>query len=341
MSKAIGVWFLAVRAGTGTDIFVERMVTALNQRGIKAVVDWLPHRAEYLPWSVPVPTPPDWATIMHINTWLHTRFIPKNIPIVATFHWAVNEQLLDKYRSITQKIYHNLWISHCEKRAVSKANKLTAVSRYSATQAENRYKSIQVTPIHNWIDHEVFKPGRASGSGRRLLFVGKPSIAKGADLLPKIMNLLGGAYELVYTALPEELPGYPRLPSNMVGIGRIIGDNNLASFYNSGDILLLPSRSEGFGLVALEAQSCGIPVVASNVSSLPEIVLDGVTGFLCPCNHATAFADAVEKISNNSSLREKMSQAAREHALKFSEDRQLAEYIKIYTTLGARHANSI
>ena len=63
------IWFPTVRTGTGTDVFTERLVEGLNQRGIRAEISWLPLRAEYAPWTVAVPKPPEWATVAHVNTW--------------------------------------------------------------------------------------------------------------------------------------------------------------------------------------------------------------------------------------------------------------------------------
>ena len=78
------IWFPAVKTNTGTDKFTEQLVAALNQRGFQAEIAWLPHHAEYLPWLVPIPQKPSWANIAHINTWLHPRFIPKHLPVIAT-----------------------------------------------------------------------------------------------------------------------------------------------------------------------------------------------------------------------------------------------------------------
>ena len=80
----LGVWFPTVRTGTGAQKFTERLVAALQKRGIRAAITWLPHRAEFLPWTVAVPQPPDWARIVHVNSWLPARFIPGHLPVVAT-----------------------------------------------------------------------------------------------------------------------------------------------------------------------------------------------------------------------------------------------------------------
>jgi len=78
------VWFPAVRTGSGADVFTERLAGALIERGVRAEISWLPHRAEFLPWSVGRPTIPAGANIVQVNSWLHTRFIPARLPVVAT-----------------------------------------------------------------------------------------------------------------------------------------------------------------------------------------------------------------------------------------------------------------
>lgn len=77
------VWFPAIRAGSGTDVFTERLVEGLRRRGIRAEITWLPLRAECAPWSVAVPKPPAWANIVHINSWLPGPVVPDGLPLVV------------------------------------------------------------------------------------------------------------------------------------------------------------------------------------------------------------------------------------------------------------------
>ena len=67
-STAPAIWFPTVRTGTGTDVFTQRLVADLSKRGVRAEITWLPLRAEYAPWTVPIPQPPAWATVAHVNT---------------------------------------------------------------------------------------------------------------------------------------------------------------------------------------------------------------------------------------------------------------------------------
>jgi glycosyltransferase involved in cell wall biosynthesis len=69
------------------------------------------------------------------------------------------------------------------------------------------------------------------------------------------------------------------------------------------DILLFPTVREGFGLAAAEAMACGLPVVATNSSALPEIVTHEKGGILCPLDNVDAFAEAIQLLADNASLR--------------------------------------
>jgi len=80
------------------------------------------------------------------------------------------------------------------------------------------------------------------------------------------------------------------------------------------DIFMMPSGSETFGLAALEAMACEVPVVASNIGGLPELVVDGETGFLCPLGDIDAFAAACKRILDDPDLKAKMAAAARGRA---------------------------
>lgn len=86
---------------------------------------------------------------------------------------------------------------------------------------------------------------------------------------------------------------------------------DLVPFYHGLDALVLPSLAEGFGLVAAEAGACGVPVVATRASSLPEIIEDGATGLLVPPGDARALAAALDRVLCDDGLAERLGAAAR------------------------------
>jgi D-inositol-3-phosphate glycosyltransferase len=84
----------------------------------------------------------------------------------------------------------------------------------------------------------------------------------------------------------------------------------LSTYYRAADVSLVPSRSESFGLVALEASACGTPVVASDVGGLSTLVDDGRTGFLVDSCDPSDFARSVRRIVEEPLLAERMSTAS-------------------------------
>jgi len=330
------VWFLAIRAGSGADVFTQRLADALNQHGIRTEITWLPHRAEYAPWSVTVPSPPSWANMVHVNTWLHTRFIPPNLPVLATVHHIVHDPILRPYKSPAQRLYHAAWIKGIEAAVLDRAQAVTAVSAFTAGQVRRVFGLQDVQVIHNWVDTDRFQPGRERAPHRpfRLLFVGNWSRRKGADLLPAIMEKLGPEFELWSTAGLRGRRARRRLPSNIRFRGRVDGTEELVRLYQDADALLLPSRLEGFGLVALEAQACGLPVIATDGSALPEVVKDGSTGLLCPLDDVSCFAAAANRVATDDELRNRMRISGCQHVLTgFSKDQAVRKYIEIYSSL--------
>ncbi len=330
-----GVWFPAVRAGSGTDVFTKRLAEGLRQRGIPAEVTWLPRRAEYAPWTVKVPQPPAWANIVHVNTWLHPRFLPGNLPVVATIHHAAHHPALRPYKRGLQSLYHERWIKSVEQRVLRRADRAVAVSEFAAVTARATLSDRPMEVIYNGVDTARYHPPKFHQKRQffRLLYVGKWSSLKGADLLAPIMLELGARYELQCVG-PSPPTGPGRMSANMRILGCSQGEDAIIAAMQGADALLFPSRMEGFGLVVAEAMACGLPVIATNGSALPELVKDGVTGILCEPDNVAEFAYAAKKLADDAELRSRMAKAARQRAVElFSLQRMVDAYVGIYEDL--------
>ena len=96
------------------------------------------------------------------------------------------------------------------------------------------------------------------------------------------------------------------------------------------DLFLLPSSTESFGLAALEAMACGLPVVASAVGGIPEVVEEGKTGFLAAVGDVDAMADRALRVLEDPATEQRMKRAAAERALEFSTDRVVPRYEQLY-----------
>ncbi|RMG33857.1 MAG: glycosyltransferase family 1 protein [Gammaproteobacteria bacterium] len=341
------VWFPAVRSESGTDIFTERLCAGLRDRGIRAEITWLPLRAEYLPWSLRPPGPPEWANVAHVNSWLHPRFLPRNLPIVSTLHACVHDPALSPYKRLAQRVYHSAWIKRLEAANLCRAKRITAVSRYTARAAEAAFGLQGIEIIHNGVDTDRFHPTERQAPNRpfRLLYVGNWNARKGVDLLGPVMQALGDDFELAYTADRNGVHEHYPLPPNCRNLGRLSGDILIAA-YQQADALIFPSRLEGLPLTVLEAMACGLPVVAADTSSLSEVVEDGATGVLCPLDDQGAFSEAARTLRDNPLVWQQMRQASRLRAVTlFEEGLQIQHFLDLYGALldsipGLRHLNS-
>lgn len=327
--KKIAIWFPTVKCGTGTDIFTINLVEELNKRGIRAEITWLPLRAEYLPWTVPIPKPPEWATIAHINTWLHKRFLPKNIPIIATLHHSIHDPNLRKYKGRLRAIYHQYWIAPNERYIMQEVQQVTAVSQFVADMAKRTLCDVPIQVIYNGVNTELFIPSNKIKPKKelfRLLYIGAWRVLKGVDLLAPIMRELGDDFELHYTGGNAAKKDKMNMPKNMHDIGRLNQQEVIQAMQNS-DALLFPSRSEGFGLVVAEAIACNLPVIAMKGTCLDEIITHGNEGYLCDTEDILSFVNTIKSLllikSNTPNLRNN-------YFFKFSFDYMLNEYNLLY-----------
>lgn len=334
---APAIWFPTVRTNTGTDVFTQRLVKGLNEQGIQAEITWLPLRAEYAPWTVPVPEAPAWATVVHVNTWLHPRFIPGNLPLVATIHHAIHHPDAQSYKGWLRAAYHKYWIAPTERRIMQRADSVIAVSQFVADSAKQTLEDVPVKVIYNGIDTDIFKPGnrvRNPIEPFRLLYVGSWMARKGVDLLTPIMRELSEEFELRYTGGPTAEKDRAHMPPNMININRLQGDAAVATAMQNADALLFPSRSEGHPLVAIEAMSCGLPVIASRIGPLTEVITHGENGLLCPMNDVAGFTAAVRNLATNQTQYKAIRRTAPNRIQeRFSENAMIEKYLDVYCNI--------
>ncbi len=115
----------------------------------------------------------------------------------------------------------------------------------------------------------------------------------------------------------------------------ILGEvDDVRGLLSVADVFLLPSAQESFGLAALEAMACGVPVVASRVGGLPEVITDGLTGYLRDPDDQEGMAAAVLDLLDDPSLRQRVAHLARASVVdRFDEDRVVPMYEALYERL--------
>jgi glycosyltransferase involved in cell wall biosynthesis len=203
---------------------------------------------------------------------------------------------------------------------------------------------IPATLIPNGVDCERFTPGTGAKTGFRVLFVGALDKKKGVDLLPTIYSKLKGSsladdLQLVIVSsggkLTEEIEEWSRGKDDVVFGGLATGDD-LVNLYRSAAVLLFPSRTETFGLVPLEAQACGTPVVMWRGVCFNDCVKHEETGFVTERHDSDSFVDAIIRLYGvwrSDEGYEEMCKDARQNVVdNFSLDRVVAQVAGLITS---------
>src|SRR5690242_9227387 len=224
-----------------------------------------------------------------------------------------------------------------ESDVVASADRLVANTDEEARQLAGLYGAdpAKIWTINPGVDLSIFRPGPAEDARRRLglpadgqviLFAGRIQPLKAPDLV------LHAAAELIrsHPALAETLTvafvGGPSGPgradpdqlteaSHALGIADMVRveppcpQSELADWYRAATVVMVPSYSESFGLVAVEAQACGTPVIAASVGGLRTAVQDGVSGILVEGHHPADYAAALRRLLGSPELRDQLARA--------------------------------
>ncbi|MBD3379246.1 MAG: glycosyltransferase [Candidatus Omnitrophica bacterium] len=181
----------------------------------------------------------------------------------------------------------------------------------------------KITVIPYGVSSTLFdRSGRKEGDKFTVLFAGLVGPRKGVHYLVKAWRELGlKDAELVLIGKDHFPEGY--LENTGAGIKYIppVPHKELVKYYNSADLFVFPSLVEGFGMVILEAMSCGLPVIATQNTAGPDILTDGQDGFILPIRDVAALKEKVEWCYLNRERTREMGQNARRTAEKYSWER--------------------
>jgi len=182
---------------------------------------------------------------------------------------------------------------------------------------------------------------RAPAVRANVIYSGRLSPAKGVDVLIRAVPTIRAAFPDVFVDVLGDGPmrdEYERLAAslNVRDACRFLGAVPLGEVYErmaSAAVVAVPSRREAFGLVNVEAQSVGTPVVGSDIDGIREIVMDGKTGFLVPPDDAGALAERIILLLKNEDLRRRLGQAGRAHFEASFSNRGMSRHADFFESL--------
>lgn len=228
---------------------------------------------------------------------------------------------------------------------IEQSDAVTAVSNYLKQRTIQEFqieREVQVVP--NFVDCDVYGPSTDRSFRTKFAADDEGILTHISNFRPvKRVEDVIGIFAAVRKRLKARLlmvgdgPERPKaewlarthgVAGDVVFVGK---QNDISQVLAISDVLLLPSELESFGLVALEAMACEVPVIATRVGGIPEVVRDGIDGFLYNVGDVNAMAEGAFSILNDSSLRETLGKAARERATQeFCASKIVLQYEDLY-----------
>jgi D-inositol-3-phosphate glycosyltransferase len=310
---------------------------------------------------------PDWFDVVHSHYWLSGQvgWLLRDrwgVPLVHTAHTLAKVKNASLAEGDTPEPLARLV---GEEQVVAEADRLVASTpgETDALIADYGADPDTVRTVAPGVDLQTFTPGLDRDLARTVLgreagtaigeddvvlaFVGRIQPLKAPDVLLRAAAEMLARRPELRSRLRVLVVGGPSgsglaQPRVLVELARDLGITDVVSFlapragaalaevYRAADVVAVPSYSESFGLVALEAQACGTPVVAAAVGGLPVAVADGRSGLLVGDHSATSWADALERAALDRELRGRLAAGAVEHAGVFSWDRTADALLATY-----------
>lgn len=277
--------------------------------------------------------------VLHLHS-THAGLVGRSIGVGSTARvycphgWAFSREP-DQPNAMTTVV------RHVEKRLASRADAIIAISPHEQREAQQLgLQNDRVSLVANGLGPELQPMPNTNSGAIKVLFVGRFDRQKGADLAMSAMGLLPkDRYQL--TMIGDQVVSSnfdpSTRPSNVTFVPWM-GREDVLKQMQSADVLVMPSRWEGFGLVALEAMRSGRAVIVSDRGNLPDLVTDGETGLIMREYSARALAKAIERFSRDDLIA--MGQTAAQHArMHYRSDVTALEIDEVYRKCLKDHLN--
>jgi glycosyltransferase involved in cell wall biosynthesis len=279
-------------------------------------------------------------SLYHItNPWIALYFLPRlyQIHFVITIHdiWPFLLSTPSKLELFLKKPFKEVLMNSGMTICVTKHTKKDLL-RFVNIDPE------KIRVIYYGVDHELFKPRDKLEARRRLglpldrpiiLNVGSEEPRKNIPILLKsFKKLLNGVPNALLARVGEKTAYIEKLIKSLGLNGKVLyrraSPNEVALYYNAADLLCFPSYYEGFGNPPLEAMASGLPVIAGNRTSIPEVVSDA--GILLDPFDVEGFAYWMREVLMNEDLRNKLSEAGYKRSMSFSWEKCARETLEVY-----------
>ena len=230
--------------------------------------------------------------------------------------------------------------------AINHSDGVTAVSEYLRSETKQHFQvDAPIEVIPNFIDttrfrrceNKAFKQAVCPDGGKVIVHVSNFRPVKRVEDVIRVFHRLvqeGMAVNLLLAGDGPDRMSAERLARDLGVWGQIrfLGKQEpIEELLSIADVFLIPSGSETFGLAALEAMACNVPIVSSNIGGLPELNVDGETGFLCPLGDIDALTEKTRAILSDDALQQRLAEGARRRAVEmFDQDRIVPMYEAYY-----------
>lgn len=320
-----------IATGNGAYIVHEVLSTNINNYTINSYNPYwtlFPFILSLLPNNRRIPD------LIHTTADYAYFFKKKDIPMVITFHNYMLDPFMQQYSSILQRIHYQSDLKLFSKLAIKKANIITAVSQFTADLVKKELgynKDIHI--INNGVDENIFTPQVKKIPNKNeiiILFSGNLTTRKGAHWLPKIADLLPDNIKIICaTGLRTKISD--KFKHRKIEFREKVPYSQMPELYQSVDMLLMPTVREGHSLSILEAMSSGLPIIASNCSSIPEQVIHKKGGYLCDIGNVKQFSNSIIKLSEDRQKRMLMGKFNRQRILEhFTLEQMVQNYTKLF-----------